>query len=82
MLWFPPLPPLRSVLCQSGDAPVGAGGDEEEDSRAEGLGGSVSVDGNFSFPPGCVRQCLLAVSQTLQPELGQEETVSRTGNLF
>jgi len=58
---------------------VGAGGDEEEDSRPEGLGGAVQVAGDFPLPLGLVGPRLLAVSQALQPEFGEEETVSRTG---
>lgn len=32
-----------------------------------------------SLPPSCFRQRLLAGSQALQPQLSQEEAVSRTG---
>lgn len=70
---------LSSILCQSGTSPAEAGRSEEEDACSEGPGGSVSVEGNVSLPAVGVGQRLLAVSQTLQPQLGEEETVSGTG---
>lgn len=40
------------------------------------------MEGEFSLPPDSVGPRLLSVGQTLQPELGEEETVSGTGELF
>lgn len=71
--------PSESLFGQSGNAPAGAGRGEEEDACPEGLGGPVSVEGDVPLPPVGVGPRLLAVSQTLQPKLGEEETVSRTG---
>lgn len=69
----------QSFLCQGGDDPPRPHCDEEEDPGAEGLGGSVPVAGDLPLHPGLLRPLLLAVSQTLQSQLCQEETVSRTG---
>lgn len=41
----------------------------------------MPLEGDFSLPPGCVGPQLLPVGQTLQPELHEEEAVSRTGEL-
>lgn len=70
---------LSSFFRQRGNAPAGAGRGEEEDACTEGLGGSVSVEGDVPLPPVSFGPRLLAVSQTLQPQLGEEETVSWTG---
>lgn len=39
----------------------------------------MSVEGDVPLPPASFGPRLLAVSQTLQPQLGEEETVSWTG---
>lgn len=42
----------------------------------------MPVEGNVPLPVGCARPGLHAVGETLQPELHEEETVSRTGESF
>lgn len=74
-------PSFWSIFREGRVARAGADGDEEEDSGNEDLGGSVSVGGDVSLPAGSVGPGLLAVCQTLQSQLGQEETVSRTGEV-
>lgn len=37
------------------------------------------MGGDFSLPSGIFRRALLAVSQTVQSQLGQEEAVSGSG---
>lgn len=69
---------LCSFFCQSQN-PAGGSGEEEEDACAEGLGRSVSVDGDVSLPPASVGPRLLAVRPPLQSQLRQEETVPGTG---
>ncbi|KAM9842118.1 tandem C2 domains nuclear protein isoform 2-T2 [Aulostomus maculatus] len=69
---------LAAENLPASSSPLTQGGDEEEDSFAQGHWGSLPMGRDFTLPHGCLRQCVLTVSQTLQPELCTEETVSRT----
>lgn len=68
-----------SVFRQGGDAAGGSIDAEEEDTEAEGLCRSVSLEGDAALPAGGAGPGVLAAGEALLPQLRQEETVFGTG---
>ena len=71
--------PWNRFLCQGGDALTGLAGDQEEDAGAEGVWGAGEVGGDPPLPSKGAGLLLPHLHETLQPYVGQTQTLSRTG---